>query len=1315
MDPVTTALIAAVSSGLKAVADEAVLDVYKSIKSAIKKKLGISKAIAELEANPNSKERQQALAENLAAKDADKDPEILRLANKLIQALQETEAGRKAVSKYHIDATASQVGVIGDGARIEGGIHFHHYHTSDDQKSGNSTFSASNLGQDTSENEPVKMHILHLSDLHFGTEKDARRWHGQLADDLKRELDCTELDAMIITGDVANLAVKEEYDAAKIFVDLACAEFNIPHEHLAIVPGNHDLNWELSEDGYTPVKRKKYSGKLEAGSYIEESDAVIQIRDDNAYEERFAPFCKFYEEITGAPYPLGHGEQGTIHYFKNLDLLILGLNSAWQVDHHFRSRAGICPDALSGALDTIRQNPDYDQCLKFAIWHHPLTSPFEDRITDHGFMERLAQSGFSVCFHGHLHKTTTGLFRYDHSAGGRKIEIVGAGTFGAPTKDWYPGYPLQYNLLNIAQKHIIVRTRCRTEINGTWKPQAIWTQGPGQDPLSSYTITLGHGPAPPSVRQKKPRPPAEKKKPTGDLDLESAIKAYRHSAEALYENLPLMGFRTKLRVPIRIEDIYVPLRAMVDLRATGQACFADAEDAEKKLEHAGQCDDIALPEAFSRAKELDRRGIVILGDPGSGKTTHLKRLLLWCLRQGADKLDLPADMIPVFLPLRDLRELEQGLDAFIQTQLDKPHLGTPPGFGKQLVARGNLLFLLDGLDEVADPDQRAHVSRWIDEALQMHRSCRFVVTCRFAGYTDKARLCEQFLEMHMRPLSFDQVESFVENWYRIVETGLSKDRRQAEVIAKERSRDLIDKLGRPEFRARRVFELTRNPLLLTNLCLVHRDRGNLPHDRARLYEECTDVLLELWRAAIGYQTRVDARSGRKILQPAALWLHQEEGRTRATADELAPVIEPALKDAGWPHGNAGAFLQVVRDESGLLTGWDQEHYGFMHLGFQEYLAARQIQNNYIFDPTVLSDLADRFGQSWWQEVTLLLLCLDNPCLFVPFMREVTQRSGFTQHPDFVEMCLDDAAEKPVLPFTELLQAEPGENSEHWQRQLAALKIVERLDNDALNRLAEKLANHPYDKIRERVGQRDAKAKQQVSYATRGGYELVLIPEGPFLMGSPDSESKRSVDEGPQHVVVVSEFFMGRYPVTNEEYGRFLAENPKAKEPLFWANREYNQPRQPVVGVSWNEARQYAQWAGLQIASEAQWEYACRAGASTQFYSGDTEIDLDRAGWYEKNSSAKLQPVGQKEPNKFGLYDMLGNVWEWMEDDYHANYKGAPDNGRAWVDEPRGQDRVVRGGSWSNSVWLCRSAFRFKLAPTFRQNYLGFRLVLLPEK
>jgi formylglycine-generating enzyme required for sulfatase activity len=314
------------------------------------------------------------------------------------------------------------------------------------------------------------------------------------------------------------------------------------------------------------------------------------------------------------------------------------------------------------------------------------------------------------------------------------------------------------------------------------------------------------------------------------------------------------------------------------------------------------------------------------------------------------------------------------------------------------------------------------------------------------------------------------------------------------------------------------------------------------------------------------------------------------------------------------------------------------------------------------------------------------------------------------HRKLLEACLDDAAEASGEAFVELLRVPAGRDREIWARQLQALRVLERLDPQTVGALASALVRHPSPEIRQWLAQRAAQAAQDVVISEPGGYELVKIPGGTFRIGSPEAEAGRWDAEGPVHEVRVPDFYMGRYPVTNEEYGRFLTENPDVPEPEYWADRRFNQPRQPVLGVSWEEARRYAVRAGLRLPSEAEWEYACRADTRTRYYTGDTEDDLDRAGWYERNADGKPHPVGEKEPNAFGLYDMHGNVWEWVEDDWHDNYDTAPSDGRAWIDEPRGANRVVRGGGWNVFAWYCRAADRSRYAPVNRGDFLGFRLV-----
>ena len=1164
----------------------------------------------------------------------------------------------------------------------------------------------------------MNIRYLHLSDFHLTGGKDPAGAFRQesvtrsMAEYIESLAKRNELnvDFIVITGDVADKARTEDYKVAEAMCQRLLRAAGLGKERLFVVPGNHDIDRATVKEWQEGIYAFKDQDYITSILSDPESVEILKkkFRQFDAFAESIMEwercddlsFC-FAEPLTVEK----NGESATIN--------MLGLNSA--IFCGFREK-GKRPSASKMELEKLAlgriqvesaiQRMEKDAALTVAFFHHPfetlhpMDKPCRNLLLRHA----------DLILNGHIHSDWPE--QKNTKEGG--ATVIGAGASYVSESGKY-----SFNIVEID----LLSGQGRETLYSYQADSGIWIHDRNFDPKEAdgaFPFTIESirgknepdGPASDEDKSRKIDSPKKREEQTNP-ELEEQIRQYLEKAAGYHESLPLAGFKTKLLVPIRIEEIYVPLRAMVHLNAIGGECFGTAEEAEDRLGR-GACEEIPLKNAFVLAEKLKRKGLVILGDPGSGKTTHLKRLLLYCANQGPEELGLPEDMVPVFLPLRDLKALETGLDSFIQEQLSGPHLDTPPDFGEKLMKRGNLLLLLDGLDEVSDPKHRQKVSRWIENAMKFnHKNCRFVVTSRFAGYSEKARLNEDFLEMHVRPLSEEQAERFIRNWYEIVESGVMTDEEQARIVAGTKADQLIERLKAPEYRARRVFEMTRNPLLLANLCLVHRARGDLPRTRARLYEECVDVLLERWRQGGGISTRITADKGRRVLQPAAYWMHGKEGRTRARGEELTPVIEPSLQAVGWEHGGAKGFLETVRDESGILAGWGDGTFGFMHLGFQEYLAAWEIRSMAFgegnVNDKVLRDLSGHFGESWYQEVILLLLALEEPPLFVPFMREVVKRKAFYQNSETLELCMDEAAEKFPGPFSDLIKKEPGENKELWKRQMTALRVLDRWVPSALGPLMPQIRNHPYSEIRRWAVTSAGEKKQETIRPEPSGYELVWVPGGEFEMGSTEDDWEK-----PVHRVSLEGFYMGRFTVTNREYGRFL-EATGYREPVYWADRKYNQPDQPVVGVSWSDAKAFGRWAGLSLPSEAQWEYACRAGTTTRYYAGDLEEDLEKVGWYNENSGGRLHSVGEKGPNDFGLYDMHGNVWEWCEDDYHDSYEGAPEDGTARVYNPRGSGRVVRGGSWFEHAGFCRAAFRFDFDPSFRLVYLGFRLVFLPGR
>jgi formylglycine-generating enzyme required for sulfatase activity len=227
-------------------------------------------------------------------------------------------------------------------------------------------------------------------------------------------------------------------------------------------------------------------------------------------------------------------------------------------------------------------------------------------------------------------------------------------------------------------------------------------------------------------------------------------------------------------------------------------------------------------------------------------------------------------------------------------------------------------------------------------------------------------------------------------------------------------------------------------------------------------------------------------------------------------------------------------------------------------------------------------------------------------------------------------------------------------------------------------------------------------------------EMVVVPAGEFMMGSPDNEEGHQKDEGPQHKVsIVRPFAVGKYEVTFDEWDHCVKdggckENPSA---LNWGRG-----KRPVINVSWEDiTKDYLPWLNkktgktYRLLTEAEWEYATRARSTGIWSFGDTESELGGYAWFVGNSGGQTQPVGGKTANGFGLYDMHGNVWEWVEDCYKARYQDVPGDGSAATVGDCSSRRVFRGGDWSNGPRALRSANRNMGNSGFRHDFLGLRL------
>ncbi|MBU7581443.1 MAG: HEAT repeat domain-containing protein [Nostoc sp. TH1S01] len=424
--------------------------------------------------------------------------------------------------------------------------------------------------------------------------------------------------------------------------------------------------------------------------------------------------------------------------------------------------------------------------------------------------------------------------------------------------------------------------------------------------------------------------------------------------------------------------------------------------------------------------KTDSRKLVLLGAPGSGKTTLMNYFAVMLAQKKSEKLGLKAgtDLLPILVKIRDLARQENSsileyVNQFTQRNLLVKQL--PPNFFEYWLENGKALILLDGLDEVADSVKRYEVVRQIEDFLGQFSQNLAIITSRPAGYRRDFFHTDDFPHYQLQSFDDAKIEEFINRWY---------DSRIVDSIEAQRRKDSLKKAL---YANDRIKLLARNPLLLTIITLIHRYEAILPKERYKLYEKAVETLLTSWDSnkevsnhlIFKYLSLYDLR---RLLESLAYWIHTQgntgdkEGGTLIDRDELISQLSrhiETLKQIGTAHAQEEAqrFVKFIRERTGLLNEQGQDCYAFVHKTFQEYLCTQEIiyqRDNEDDFGIVLKHIKDHLHDSHWREVLLLLISQQKPKPTAKAIRAVlNQHSEYDQwlHRDlfFAGNCL---AENP---------------------------------------------------------------------------------------------------------------------------------------------------------------------------------------------------------------------------------------------------------------------------------------------------------------
>lgn len=777
----------------------------------------------------------------------------------------------------------------------------------------------------------------------------------------------------------------------------------------------------------------------------------------------------------------------------------------------------------------------------------------------------------------------------------------------------------------------------------------------------------------------------------------------------------------------------------------------------------------------------DAPRVVLLGDAGSGKSTFVNHFA-YCLAQArlGNKLDwlekLQGWTFGALLPVRVvLRELMAQTDLtreptaevlwdFIRAELDaRGQLQYFDGLQRHLQQRGGIV-LLDGLDEVADADNQREFIKAVIEDFERGGLCRVIVTCRPYAYERAEWKLRGLGERSVAPFSPEQIQAFVTAWYHAqrVVFGMPQDDTRAKA----------NKLNTAIASEAYLAELATSPLLLTLMATVHTSKGELPEDRALLYQEVVDLLLDRWqqtktvggKAERGLQdylgvTRTELQ---ETLARVAFEAHKTQGEARpkkhakpgdqttGAADIQGAQLRRALGElVGKDEIKIAEALRYIRTRAGLLLEKDQERdlFAFPHRQFQEFLAAAYLCQSPDFVLDVL-ELVEK-DALWWRQVYLLAVGRKRPSDYGTALELLNKmlpalprqgKRGSLKSAARALLCATGAGEirLGVKAQNDERYRNAPKKFQQWLVAILEQELLTLTERAEAGRLLAKLG--------------DCRAEVNCDVPC-----TVPVAAGEFEMGTSETEARSVIEkygkdwaqwvkaELPQHRVNLDAYHIGKYPVTNAQFRLFVDSDGytnraywkydkgwdwknrnEITKPEYWDDPQWNLDNHPVVGVSWYEADAYCEWLTVRdeknekrkfrLPTEAEWEKAASwddKQKTKRVYAWGDEYEGQK-GNVSASEIGRTSAVGLfgNYPSPCGAMDMTGNVWEWCADWYNSEYyqKSPRENPQG---PPSGNFRSLRGCAFFSGSDLARCASRFGVSPVFRGDYIGFRVVSFP--